>query len=444
MIGRTFNKLYGSSVIARNLRGQRRIPFMPREKIDAMRDERIRSIVTYAAKHVPYYRDLFTKLRMDPKQIQCAADMEKLPLLDKQQPISHPERFLAETKHGRSALTFLTSGSTGRPMRVSHDQHSLLLNIPFGEREREPFIRACGTFRPREIYVGNETSVIKQVMAFYRENTMLPVRPRRRFVSVLEPLENVAELINKEKPDLLVGYGGWIHLFFKTIWAKKIDLWRPKMVIYMAEALPHGGRDHIEGNFGIPVMSRYSAAEVFKIGFYCEKRTGFHLHEDLCHTRIVGPDGKTLPPGQVGELVVSNLINRGSVFLNYRIGDMGAMSDQKCPCGRTFTLLSELEGRVEDLLPLADGRVVHPRAIWEVFKHYPQVLQYQLTQHETTRFEVKLTTADDEGFRQALEQAMPRLQRVLGPESKIDASRQTDFNRDGRKFRAVSSFCKSK
>jgi phenylacetate-CoA ligase len=250
-------------------------------------------------------------------------------------------------------------------------------------------------------------------------------------------------MVNEKKPDLLVGYGGWMDLFFKTLWAKKIEISPPKMVLYMAEALPHGAREHIEGNFGIPVMSRYSAAEAFKIGFYCEKRTGFHVHEDLCHVRIIGTEGQALAAGQIGQIVISNLINRGSVFLNYRIGDMGSMSDQACPCGRTFKLLSELEGRVEDLLPLADGRIVHPRAMWEVFKHTPVVLQYQLTQHEISRFELKLTTANDDGFRQAIEETLPRLHRVLGPEAKIDASRRTDFNRDGRKFRAVSSLVKS-
>ena len=133
------------------------------------------------------------------------------------------------------------------------------------------------------------------------------------------------------------------------------------------------------------MLSRYSAAEAFKIGFFCEECTGFHLHEDLCHVRTIGTDGQTLAPGEPGAIVISNLINRASVLLNYPIGDVGSISEERCPCGRTFKLLSELEGRVEDILSLPGGRFVHPRACWETFKHHTRS-PYQLTQ-QNARFE---------------------------------------------------------
>jgi len=445
MIARTCKKLYGSAVIASHLTGQRRIPFLAREKLEALRDRRIRRIVAYAARTVPYYRALFAREGIDPRQIRCAADLDRLPLLDKDLARAEPRLFIAETAAGRSALPFLTSGSTGRPMRVHHDRRSVLANIPFGERERQPVIRGCGgSFRPKELYIGNETSVIKQVTAFYQESTLLPVRPRRRFVSVLEPIEKIVALANAERPDVLVGYGGWMDLFFKTVAARGLDVHLPKMVMYIAEAMPHGGRAFIEDYFGVPVLSRYCAAEAFKIGYFCEQRTGFHLHEDLCHVRIVGPQGQTAPPGEPGEIVISNLVNRGSVLLNYRIGDMGSISDEPCSCGRTFKLLSELEGRVEDILPLANGGFVHPRAFWEVFKHHSQVLQYQLTQHELRRFQLQLVTVDEPAFQQSLEATLPKLHRVLGPDANIEASRQDGFDRSrNQKFRAVVSMCRA-
>ena len=146
--------------------------------------------------------------------------------------------------------------------------------------------------------------------------------------------------------------------------------------------MPPGGRELIEDDFGIAVMSRYSAAEAFKIGYFCERRTGFHLHEDLCHVRVVDEDGEPVPDGEPGRLVITNLVNRGSVLLNYPIGDLGSVGPAECGCGRTFRMLSELEGRVEDVLTLPDGRSVHPRAVWQAFKDDEEVLQYQLVQHE--------------------------------------------------------------
>ena len=45
-------------------------------------------------------------------------------------------------------------------------------------------------------------------------------------------------------------------------------------------------------------------------------------------------------------MVISNLVNRGAVLLNYRLGDVASLSTGKCSCGRILLMLSELEGRV--------------------------------------------------------------------------------------------------
>jgi len=423
------------------VRRQRRVPFLARDELEAARDANVRRTVRHAAKEVPYYREWFARAGIDPGEIGGAADLERLPVLDRELVRSDPLRFVAERELRRRPLSFLTSGSTGTPLEIYHDRRSLFLNIPFGERERAPVIAMCGgSFRPRELYVGYETSTFKKVMAFYAQSTLLPVRPRRRIVSVLESPEAVAEIVNAERPDVLSGYGGWIDVFFRTVAARSIDLHPPKLVMYMGEALPPGTRGFVETELGIPVLSRYNAVESFKIGFYCERRTGFHLHEDICHVRVVRPDGRTAAPGEQGRVVISNLVNRATVLLNYPIGDLASMSPDACPCGRTPKLLSELEGREEDVLPLADGRFVHPRAVWEVFKSDRAVLQYQLTQHEPTRFELTLTTLEEPDFQQSLARALPELERLLGSGAVIDATRRSDMEarRDG-KFRAVAS-----
>lgn len=435
-------RAYGSAVVAANVR-QKRVPFLSRERVERLRDQRVRRIVAYAAKTVPYYRELFARERIDHREIRSAVDLARLPLLDRGLVRRQPQLFLSEARPARDSLVFFTTGSTGTPLQVQHDRRSLLANLAFGERERAPVIDGTGgAFLPKEIYVGNESSTLRKVTAFYRESTLMPVGSGRRFVSVRAPIEEVAALTRVEQPDLLVGYGGWIHLFFATVAARRIEIHPPKMVMYVAEALPHGGREQIEGSFGIPVLSRYSAAEAFKIGFYCERRTGFHLHEDVTHVRVVGADGTTLGPGEVGRLVISNLVNRGSVLLNYPIGDLGSISPEQCPCGRTFRLLSELEGRVEDIMPLPDGRFVHPRAVWQVLQGDPDLLQYQLTQYEPDRFELRLVTVDEGAFRRVEQRARPPLQALLGSGARIGVSRRGENEQPGEgKFRAVVSLC---
>jgi phenylacetate-CoA ligase len=400
-------------------------------------------MVGYAARTVPFYRDYFARAGIDPREITGAAALDRLPVIDREQVRAEPRRFLTESAAARGAVPFVTSGTTGTPLEVYHDWRSLLANVAFGERERAPVIRICGgAFRPRELNVGYERSTLKKVLAFYAEHTLLPIRPDRTFASVLEPIERIAAMINAERPAVLVGYGAWIDVFFKTIAARAIPLHPPRIAVYVGEALPHGGRELIEQRFGVQVLSRYNAVEAFKIGFVCEERSGFHLHEDLCHVRIVRADGRAAAPGEPGEVVISNLVNRATVLLNYPIGDVATLSATGCGCGRTFRLLSALDGRVEDILPLADGRSLHPRAIWEVFKGDADVLQYQLTQHELQRFALKLVTVDEPAFQRALARGLPQLQRRLGPDATIDATRRSELERGpGGKFRAVATHC---
>ena len=436
------NRCYGSGIVAAGLVGQKRLPFLPRQRIERIRDQRIRRVVRYAARKVPYYRDLFAGRGIDPSQIKGAAELDQLPVLDKELVRARPELFMADGSVSRKALSFLTSGTTGVPIEVHHDRRSLLANIAFGEREREPFINICGgSFRPKELYVGYETSTFKKVIAFYQQSVLFPVRPRRRFVSLLEPIENIAAIINTERPDILVGYGGWIGLFFRTVAARKIDLKPPRMVMYMGEAIPHGSRDYIEGHLGIPVLSRYNAVESFKIGFFCEERSGFHIHEDLCHVRIVGTNGQNVPVGEQGEVVISNLINRASVLLNYPMGDLAALSaDGVCACGRTFRRISELEGRTEDILVLPDGGFLHPRAIWQVLKSERDILQYQLIQHELHRFTLEIVTTHESHLSAIQDRISGRLEALLGQTARVKMNHRPDIiRRSGQKFRAVVS-----
>lgn len=430
-------------MIAAHLFRQRKTPFLPSDQLAALRDRRLRRIVRYAAKTVPHYRDWFAASGVEPREIRGVADLERLPVLDRDEVRAHPDRFVSESRAAKGSVAFKTSGSTGTPIEIRHDRRSLLANVAFGERERQPVIRASGgSFRPSEIYVGYETSTFKKVQAFYQQNARFPVQPARNFVSLLVPIEEIAQKMNDERPDVLVGYGGWLSLFFRTVAAQGIDLHRPKLVMYMGEALPHGAREQIEGSFGVPLLSRYNAVESFKIGFTCEERTGFHLHEDLCHVRIVDADGRSVPQGEQGEVALTNLVNRATVLINYPLGDLASRSAADCPCGRTLPLLSELEGRAEDVIALADGRFVHPRSVWEVLKDDSSLLSYQLTQHEPTRFTLTLGALDETSFGAARDRALPQLQGLLGGEASIEVQPGTGADREGRrKFRAVVSHC---
>jgi phenylacetate-CoA ligase len=256
-------------------------------------------------------------------------------------------------------------------------------------------------------------------------------------------VEHVIDTLNDYRPDVLGSYGSYLEALFRMVAARDMDVHMPRAVLYFTDAMTDGGKRLLEDTLGIPVLSHYSAAEAFKIGFTCEERTGFHLHEDLTYVKIVDSSGRRLPPGEKGEVIISNLVNRGTVLLNYRLGDIAALSHEPCPCGRTFVMLSDLEGRVEDIIHLPDGSFVHPRLVWKLFKHRAGVLRYQLIQHALDTFELRLTTIDRSAFDHVIGEVIADLRQLLGQDAIIDAVYQAEFQPyTGAKFRPVLSLLK--
>lgn len=444
MVKDFFNKIYGNYIVFTNLRGQRGVPYLSQEKLHALRDARLREIVKYAAETVPYYRNLFRRENIDPCKIKTSEDLDSLPLIDKEMVRKDPYLFISTSRRGINSIPFITSGTTGTPLTIYHDQYSLLANIAFGERERDVVMKICsGTSGFREIYIVYPGCTIGKVWEFYRQMTYIPSRPKRLILSVLEPAERIVTAINHFRPDVIVSYGSYLETLFKILYMRGSEKYLPRVLIYGADSMTDDGRRFIEKKFGISVLSQYNAVESFKIGFFCEEQRGFHLHEDLCHVKIVNSNGQKVANGEKGEVVISNLVNRGTVLLNYRLGDIASISSEKCPCGRILTLLSELEGRVEDIIFLPNGEFVHPRAVWRVFKGRNEVLQYQLIQHQPDRFELRIVTVDGITYHRVINGILADLRNLLGGSVVIKPEYYKELEKEkGGKFRSVMSLCK--
>jgi len=387
-------QILGNAIVASHLGGQRSLPYSDPALLDAARDRRARSLIRHAAAHVPHYRDWFARARVDPRDLRRADELRALPLLTKEEVRADPARCTARSARARGALAFVTSGTTGERSTILHDRVSLLANIAWGERERAVLQTVLASSRSRrELAILHGGSTVLQVWDFYARHTWVPARPQRTRLGIDLPLADVLGRIESERPDVLMGYGSYLELLFRAAAARGGLAHRPAAVLYGADAMSPEARRHLEQELGVRVLSTYSAAEAFKIGFACEAGTGFHVHADLCHLRLVDATGADVPAGVPGEVVISNLVNRATVLVNYRLGDVATWSETPCPCGRTLPLLATLAGRSEDVVELAGGALLHPRSVWSIVKQQPEVLRYQLVQHAPERLELRLMTA---------------------------------------------------
>ena len=420
-----------------------RTPFLAPAQVHALRDARLRALVRHAAEHVAHYRDLFRERGIDPREIATAEDLAALPLLEKETVQRAPDRFRSMGPEGRRALPFPTTGASGTPLVVFHEPAALLRYLSAGVRQDHVVRRLLGLRRGRTLTLAHPNTSGPRVRAFYRRGTLIPGRPaRRNRLSPEAAVATIVETVNSHRPDVLAGGGSSLELLFRLAAAGDVTLHPPRLVKYQSDAISEGGRRLIEERFGIPVLSSYAAVETFRIGFFCERRTGHHLQEDCCHVRVVRPDGTEASPDEPGEVVVSNLLNRGTVLLNYRLGDVAALLPDACPCGRSFRLLGPVEGRVIEIVHLDDGTRVHPRSVGNAV-HGDGLLRFQLIQETRTRFRLEVVTIGDEAYARVVERATAKLRPLLGGAEVSVVRREALEETRSRKFRRVVALPKA-
>jgi phenylacetate-CoA ligase len=437
------HKAYGNITVVKVLRGQRRAAHMSAERLRSLRDARVRDTVSYAAKTVPFYAAFFKRERLDPREIKTAEDLACLPLVTQDDVRADPLKFVSASRQTKSALLFHTSGSTGIPLDIYHDKKSFLQNIAYGERERAVLKRlvkgSIGRGRkPRSAFISYPGNTLGKVRAAYRDMTFIPNRPEVFDISLYDSIEDNIKALNDLKPDVVGTYGSYLDLLFREARSRGLKFHLPRVFIYGSDNLSDEIKELIEREYKVPVLSLYNAMEAFKIAFTCEERGGFHIHDDLCHLRIITADGSPAPAGTAGRIVVSNLVNRATVLLNYAIGDMGSLATGPCRCGSALPVLQNLEGRVDDFILAPDGRLIHPRLIWRAFASRSDVLQYQFVQRMTDGFELKIIAGDRNAYERVISDIISDLRSTLGKSAKIEAAYCEKIERSaGGKLRPV-------
>ena len=113
-------------------------------------------------------------------------------------------------------------------------------------------------------------------------------------------------------------------------------------------------RTELDRELGIKAVSFYGLSEMCGPGVAAEcleARDGLHIQEDHFLVEVIDPEtGEALPAGAEGELVFTTLLKEAQPLIRYRTGDLGSISIEQCPCGRTFARITALRGRLDDML----------------------------------------------------------------------------------------------
>ncbi|HKX18809.1 MAG TPA: phenylacetate--CoA ligase family protein [bacterium] len=136
-------------------------------------------------------------------------------------------------------------------------------------------------------------------------------------------------------------------------------------------------RRRIEAAWGARCIDHTGLTEVGATGFTC--RAGeLHLNESEFIAEVIDPVTGERAPGDVGELILTNLGREGSPVVRYRTGDRVRLVRERCGCGRTFARLAGgILGRADDML-VVRGVNVFPSAIEDVVRQFECVDEFRI------------------------------------------------------------------
>jgi len=178
---------------------------------------------------------------------------------------------------------------------------------------------------------------------------------------------------------------------------------RPRALLSTSMALADGLRERLQSRFGCPVLDLYSMNEVGPIGVHHPEAQGFVLLQPRLHVEILDAQGRVLPEGGFGEVVVSGGFNFCLPLLRYRTGDHARLV--RTPLGLA---LRDLQGRAPVRFRRSGGGWVNNIEITQALKPF-ELVRFALHQQADGRFILRVDSRQPlHSLRPALQQALAR------------------------------------
>jgi phenylacetate-coenzyme A ligase PaaK-like adenylate-forming protein len=394
------------------------------EELAKVRTRKLRRLVPYAYREIPYYRSRPERSRFSSGLDIGLEEYQQIPTISGDQVKRYNHAFRAPNP-GSVYIKRTTGTTTGKPDEIywgaAFADRIMAMNIrrvtiigahPWDSMARIYPIPA--TVGEKKTFAPIETAKRWLAQPFSQHGFTL--RPITIWIRYDDLLGTVKALV-RAKPTRIQLRASLARTMIRILREHDLRV-EPKLLEMSGEVLTRRDRRFIESEFGAPIRQGYGLAELGGVGTEC--RFGcFHLYTDEYHQEVLR-DGQPVSPGEWGELVVTALDNFAMPLLRYRTGDHVRLdSDQrKCECGSTMMNIKSIMGRARDSLTTPAGDVIPQAVVLDALESSSGLCEYQLVQRERLHFLLRVSAKDRREGRERF--AVECLKRLLGDAAELE------------------------
>jgi len=343
---------------------------------------RMKQLIRYAWKRIPFYRSLYQEAGFDPDQFNTLGDLQKVPVVTKSM-LRSAERFALQPAELEGTRFLSTSGSTGEPVGLYKSDQALWL---FMASAFYRYHQWCGETPIRNVlYIldGNPHNIDYVLGDFLRTFTM-----EDRFVSAFAGVDVIWEAVDICQPEYISTYPSVarnLALYSKT---RGWTFPRVKILNLTSEMLDAQTKNLIHRVFpNGRIIETYTSTEVGFMGYQCMDKGGFHLTEDMGIYEVLPLKGH---PGSF-QLTVTDFFNFATPIIRYEgLNDIVSVAVEPCKCGSGHLRIRNIQGRVVDSVIMPDGTRITPYVLTNIVSEIPGIHKYQIIQREPSTFLVKV------------------------------------------------------
>ena len=364
------------------------------DKLRNLQETKLKTLVNFAYKNVPYYEDLFNKIKLRPSDISTLDDLYKIPILTKKIALKNNSKlFVRNHKRIKNLRLGKTGGTTGIPLLVLKDANAR--SHTWASYYRWFEWMGLNYWDKKATLWGASTVLSNSVKSSIMSNSIDFLQNQITINSFSIDKSNYLKTFNHIKefnPLILKGYLSSLIDLAEFIVRNDLKGISPIAISSTSETLLSHNREYLEQVFGAPVYDQYGCGEVSGIAYECSAHNGLHITEEHCIVET--SENKNDLSGRSGNLVVTNLDNFAMPFLRYENGDVVALSDDKCSCGLKHKKISRIEGRTADTITLKNGTKVHGVFFTDIFYELnilsDKVQRFQVYQEKVGEIELRI------------------------------------------------------